>query len=77
MELWMEELKNEMGWGIWLYGHYHADRLERPYVEIFYYELEDLNDIVARWDKYKETGELDWWIPKSPDFYIDVPKEGS
>ena len=75
MEIWMEKLKEEMDWGIWLYGHYHADRLERPYAEIFYYEMEDLSDIVARWKKYKETGELDWWIPKSPSFYMDIEEE--
>lgn len=76
MEIWMEKLKEEMDWGIWLYGHYHADRLERPYAEIFYYEMEDLNDIVARWEKYKETGELEWWFPKSPSFYMDIEEEG-
>lgn len=77
MELWMEQLKEETRWNIWLYGHYHADRLERPHVEIFYYEMEDLADIIARWERYDETGELDWWIPKSPDFYMGVTKEES
>lgn len=71
MEIWMEKLKEEMDWGIWLYGHYHTDRLERPYAEIFYYEMEDLNNIVARWEKYKKTGELDWWLPKSPNYYME------
>ena len=36
MELWMDKLKDNINWGIWLFGHYHADRLERPHVEIFY-----------------------------------------
>lgn len=77
MELWLDTLKVETSWGIWLYGHYHADRLERPYAEIFYYEMEELTDIVNRWKKYKETSELDWWLPKSPDFYMAEPEEES
>jgi hypothetical protein len=28
--------------------------------------MELLTDIVARWEKYDETGELDWWLPVSP-----------
>jgi hypothetical protein len=29
-------------------------------------EVEPLMDIVERWRKYDETGELDWWMPLSP-----------
>ena len=32
MELWMDELKDTFIWDHWLFGHYHADRLERPNV---------------------------------------------
>lgn len=77
MELWMDKLKDNINWKIWLFGHYHADRLERPHVEMFYREMEDLEDIIARWKKYDATGELDWWLDKSPNFYMDVPKEES
>jgi hypothetical protein len=35
-------------------------------VEQFYTEVEDLESIEARWKKYDETGELDWWLPLSP-----------
>jgi len=70
MEKWMEVLKDKIEFKIWLYGHYHADRIEAPYCEIFYFEVEDLKTIEARWDRYRKTGELDWWLPKSEKFYM-------
>lgn len=70
MELWLEELKNEINWKVWLFGHYHADRIERPRVEMYYHDIDTLQEIVKRWDKYAETGELDWWLEKSPNFYM-------
>lgn len=72
MEVWMGKFKEMINWDTWLFGHYHADRIERPYVEQFYEEVEDFESIIARWDKYKATGELDWWLPKSPSFYMGV-----
>lgn len=69
MEVWLDELKNNIKWKYWLFGHYHADRIERPHVEQFYQEYEDVESIITRWDKYDETGELDWYLPKSPAFY--------
>ena len=38
-------------------------------------EYEDLDSIFARWTKYHKTGELDWWLPKSPNFYQDSEVE--
>lgn len=66
MEVWMDKLMNSVRWNIHLWGHYHADRIEAPHCEMFYYEVEDLESIEARWKKYDETGELDWWLPMSP-----------
>lgn len=76
MEVWMSKFKDSINWGIWLFGHYHADRLERPHVEQFYEEVEDLPTILARWEKYDKTGEVDWWIPKARDFYMGVENNG-
>ena len=70
MEKWMQTLKDNIFWGIWLFGHYHQDRLERPYVEMYYHDIEKLDDIFDRWRKYEATGELDWWLTKSPGFYM-------
>ena len=70
MELWMDEVKDKMKWNIWLFGHYHADRLERPHVEMYYNDLEQLDDIYNRWENYDKTGQVDWWLNKSPNFYM-------
>ena len=75
MELWLNKFKDMIDWGLWCFAHYHVDRIERPHVEIFYNEVENLNDIIARWEKYDKTGELDWWLPKSPSFYMGVESE--
>lgn len=71
MELWMDKLKGEMNWGIWLYGHYHADRLERPHVELFYENVRPLSSIKERWDKYDRGEGVAYWLEKSPNFYWD------
>ena len=68
MEVWLEELANSIEWKLILWGHYHIDRIEWPYCEIFYTEIENLQDIVERWERYSKTKEIDWWIPISPKF---------
>lgn len=75
MEVWLDELKDNVKWKYYLFGHYHADRIERPYVEQFYQEYEDVESIIARWEKYDKTGELDWWLPKARDFYMGIESE--
>lgn len=65
MEIWMDDLKNKIDWRIWLFGHYHADRIERPCVEQMYMDYEDLNTIWNRWYGEK-TYAKEWWLPKSP-----------
>ena len=72
MEVWLDELKNKVEWKYYLFGHYHSDRIERPHVEQFYQEYEDVESIIARWKKYDKTGELDWYLPKSPNFYMGI-----
>ena len=66
MEIWMDSLARKLKWGLYLFGHYHSDRIEWPHVEQFYMEMEPLIDIVRRWKKYDKTKELDWWLPLSP-----------
>lgn len=62
MELWLEELKDTFTWGVWCFGHYHADRIQKPYVEMFFTDIQTLEELIDRWDKYKATGDLDWWL---------------
>lgn len=70
MEIWMSQLAEKIEWGVWCWGHYHADRIEAPYCEMFLHEVEKLEDIEARWDRYTWTNELDWWLPKSPIYHM-------
>lgn len=68
MEDWMEKIKEQITFGVWLFGHYHDDRIEAPHVEMYYNDIEELNTIAKRWENYDETGHLDWWLVKSPLF---------
>ena len=72
MEVWLNKFKEMINWDIWLFAHYHADRLERPHVEIFHQEVESLDTIISRWEKYDKTSEIDWWLPRSPKFYMGI-----
>jgi 3-oxoacid CoA-transferase subunit A len=69
MEHWLDEVKDTIKWNIWLWAHFHDDRLERPHMEMYYNDIEELQTIVDRWTEYDETGELPWHIKKSPNFY--------
>lgn len=71
MELWLEEVKYTIDWDVWCFGHFHADRLERPGVEMFFNDIEDLDVIIERWRKFRKTQEVDWWLEKSPQFYYN------
>lgn len=67
MERWIDRLLDNLTFGIHLWGHYHADRVEAPHREMFFQEIEDLNSIEDRWHRFDETGRLDWWIPCGPE----------
>jgi 3-oxoacid CoA-transferase subunit A len=74
MELWMDNLRKHIDWKIWCFGHYHADRLERPRVEQFYNDYEWLDTVWNRWEGEK-TFENEWWHIKSPNFYMEDNNE--
>lgn len=65
MEIWMDGLLKHLDWRVWLFGHFHADRVERPCVEQMYMDYENIETIWNRW--YGErTFDKEWWLPKSP-----------
>ena len=73
MEKFLDEVRQEINEGaIWLWGHFHADRIEVPYGEMFFKDTEELSTIFTRWANYKNTHELDWWLSKGPRFYMWV-----
>lgn len=49
MEYWLNDVKNSVNWKIWCFGHFHADRVEYPCVEQFYYQYEEIDKIYNRW----------------------------
>ena len=69
MELWLDKVKQNIDWSIWLFGHYHDDRLVRPGVEMYFNDIEDWEDIMKRWE---DPEHLDWWLKKDPNYYIGV-----
>ena len=73
MELFLEEIAKCFGWKVWCFGHYHADRLERPGVEQYFKDTDSLKTIWRRWQDYEQKGKdaLDWWMVKSPMFYAE------
>lgn len=71
MEMWFESLKDTFTWNIWCFGHFHADRLERPRVEQYFKDMEDLDAIWERWNNYEISHQLEeWWLDKGPKFYM-------
>lgn len=66
MECWLECCKEDFSDAIYLFGHYHADRLVRPKVQMFYHSIEDLDIIIDRWNSTKE---LDAYFEKDPKYY--------
>ena len=65
MEWWMNQVKDTFNWNIWLFGHFHADRIERPHVQQFYMDYEDLDSIWNRWNG-QCTYAKEWDLDKSP-----------
>lgn len=74
MEIWMDELRKHIGFGVWCFGHFHADRVERPCVEQFYFDYEDMEVVWNRWHG-ERTWNNEWWIDKSPMFYSELDKD--
>lgn len=64
MEVFLDDIKDKFSWGVWCFGHYHADRVERPNVEQFYMDYEKMEIV---WNRYhdEKTYVKEWWLPKS------------
>lgn len=69
MEEWLDIVKEETTWCMWLFGHYHADRLERPYVEQLYTSIQNFSDLWDKW--YGDDAVIDWHILRTPDYYTN------
>ena len=82
MEVWMDKFKDAIDWNVWLFGHYHHDRLVRPHVEMLSADIQNLDDIWNRWNSPDGIIPLYWefdpkfknkdnkWIEKESDRWI-------
>ena len=70
MERWLDNIKDIITWDLWLFGHYHADRVERPHVEQFYKYVDNIQEIWDRW--HGDPKEQLRWIRKSPNYYMYI-----
>ena len=52
MEKWMDKLKEQINYTIWLFGHFHDNRVMRKGVEMYYEDITPLEDIYLKWTKY-------------------------
>ena len=62
MEFWLEEVKKNINYNKWCFGHYHADRLERPNVFQMFFGYYDMNGIFNMTDEDRAL------LPKSPNY---------
>ncbi len=69
MEKWLDAVKDACRWKVWLFGHYHDDRLVRPRVEMLYRDMDDLKEIWNRWyGNCPERERIGWWLKKDPKY---------
>lgn len=71
MEQWLNILKDQISWKIMLWGHFHADRIERPHCEMLYQSIQDLNVIWNRWYGEKTFQKNCQNLNLSPNFCQD------
>lgn len=70
MEHWLEVIKNNITWGCWLFGHFHANRMVRPHVEMYYNEIDSIDNIIERWERYKDGEDYNVeHLDKDPKFF--------
>ena len=65
MERWLDDFRKQVTWNVWCWGHYHSDRIERPHCEMFYTDIENLEDIYSRWTSGEE---LPWYLELAPNY---------
>lgn len=63
MENWLDDVKIAIKYKIWLFGHFHADRVEKRNVEQYYKKSDTLDEI---WNRWTTPDGLEWYIEKSP-----------
>lgn len=68
-EDFLYKLSNSIKWKLWLFGHFHADRIEFPHVQQFYYDIVDINEVWDFWKKYDKEHRFYRWAETGPFFF--------
>lgn len=68
MEFWLDMVKDNVNWKYWFFGHYHADRLVRPGVVMFFTGYETLENTINIFNPDNEF-ELSL-LSKDPNYFI-------
>lgn len=66
MEYFLDEMKEQTKWKLWLFGHYHRDRIERPRVHQLYQSAYPLGYLWEIWEE--EKLDLIDTFDKSPNY---------
>lgn len=66
MEHWMDKIAREASFSLWCWGHYHADRAEVPYGQMFFHNTMNLETLFKIWQDYDKGIELPTYIDYSP-----------
>ena len=60
MEEWLDTIKDDVSYNLWLFGHFHDDRIVRPHVEMFYKDTQSLDETYNRWNSDVQNIPLYW-----------------
>lgn len=66
MENWLDDIKISIKYKVWLFGHFHADRIEKWYVEQYFKKTDELEKIWTRWNDPNGPVAKEWWLARSP-----------
>lgn len=62
MEYFLEELEKSISWRVWLFAHYHEDRLIRPQVQMIYKHMTPLDHIFEGWENPNSNYHFGWQV---------------
>ena len=69
MENYLDGIRKIIDFKLWCFAHYHCDRLERPNAQMFFQEVESMDDIFAR--ATQPATAPDYKHIKSPNYYME------
>lgn len=68
-EKYLEAVRKAINFSVWGFAHFHHDRLERPNAQMFFQEVESMDDIFIR--VTQPMAAPDYRHIKSPNYYME------